>query len=96
MSQIGLSGLDDDVAPQTPVNRLKSQHQAEAFSPFSFRSSEDSPRLMLPSSPSVILFSGPADRGFERIHDESFHKPFYRSRPSPERSSRWLPQPRSR
>ncbi|CDW94846.1 hypothetical protein [Sporisorium scitamineum] len=65
---------DGDVGkpPSTPRTRVASQPQTDTFSPFSHRSNQDSPRLAQPSSPSVILFSGPADRSFERVHDDTF------------------------
>lgn len=62
----------DIKSPSTPVNRFAAHRNVDAFSPFSFRSSEDSPKPSQSSSPSIILFSGPAERRFERVHGDSF------------------------
>ncbi|GAC94964.1 hypothetical protein PHSY_002537 [Pseudozyma hubeiensis SY62] len=63
---------NDEKLPSTPLNRTAAHKHVDAFSPFNYRSSNDSPRAGHVSSPSVILFSGPDDRGFERVHDDSF------------------------
>ena len=61
----------EDMPPSTPVSRFATRHH-DAFSPFSFKSSQDSPKPEQPLSPSVIFFSGPSQRGFERVHDDTF------------------------
>ena len=67
------SGYASEMSPATPLNRFAAQRNHNSFSPFSALSSQGSPRpSQLPASPSVVLFSGPADRGFERVHDDTF------------------------
>nr|CDI53030.1 uncharacterized protein BN887_00388 [Melanopsichium pennsylvanicum 4] len=78
LSDLTQTTTSDTFSPSTPVNRFNISHNAHNSSPFSFRStSQTSPHPhsvlnLTPSSPSVILFSGPSQRGFERVHDESF------------------------
>lgn len=63
---------NDDRLPSTPIDRTTARSQLGTVSPFTFRSSQASPRTDHVFSPAVILFSGPAHRGFERLHDDSF------------------------